>query len=335
MNTALHIESKIFSVSHASFESLALEMFGFQYEFNEVYQQFCKHLHIQPSDVLRLEQIPFLPIQFFKNKEIVTTQFESACIFESSGTTGQLNSRHRVKDLNLYQQSFQKTFELFYGDVKNYCIIGLLPSYLQKGNASLVYMVQDMIGHSAYPQSGFYLDEHEKLHYTLAQNEAAGIPTLLIGVTYALLDFAEKYPMSLQHTIIMETGGMKGRREEITRQEVHAMLQQQFGTGAIHSEYGMTELLSQGYSQGNGLFNTAPWLKVLLRAADDPFEILQTSKLSPTSSNGAINIVDLANLYSCAFIATDDVGRMYPDGSFEVLGRLDNSDIRGCGLMIL
>ncbi len=333
--TGQDIESKIFMVQEQGFELMALEVFNFQYQHNEVYQRFCKSLHVLPSDVTKLEQIPFLPIQFFKTKEIVTTNFIPAHIFESSGTSGQVNSEHRVKDLSLYEESFQQTFQLFYGDIKNYCVIGLLPSYLQKGNASLVYMVDDFMKQSNYPQSGFYLDEYARLHKTILQNEAASIPTLLIGVTYALLDFAEKYPSPLKHTVIMETGGMKGRRQELTRQEVHAQLQQHFGLKKIHSEYGMTELLSQAYSQGEGLFHIAPWMKVLLRAADDPFDIIYPQAMTNASATGAINIIDLANLYSCAFIATDDVGRLYNNGSFEVLGRLDNSDMRGCGLMIL
>ncbi len=333
--TGQDIESAIFWVEEHGFESLALELFNFQYQQNEVYHNFCKSLRVIPSAVKHLHQIPFLPIQFFKSKEVVTTHFLPAHIFESSGTTGQINSQHRVKKLGLYEESFKQTFRLFYGDIKDYCVIGLLPSYLAKGNASLVYMVDDFIKQSNYPQSGFYLDEYEKLHQTLLQNEAAAIPTLLIGVTYALLDFAEQYPLALQHTIIMETGGMKGRRQELTRQEVHAHLQQHVGLKVIHSEYGMTELLSQAYSPGEGLFKTAPWMKVLLRAADDPFYILHAEAMTTPAATGVINIIDLANLYSCAFIATDDLGRLYQDDSFEVLGRLDNSDIRGCGLMIL
>lgn len=333
--TAKDIESKIFLVDENGLEALALEVLKFQYEHNDVYRQFCKNLQINPEAVKRLEHIPFLPIQFFKTKEVVTTAFTAATIFKSSGTSGQINSRHFVKNLELYKDSFKNTFHLFYGGVKDYCVLGLLPSYLERGDSSLVYMVQDFIHSSKYPQSGFYLDEYEKLQQTILQNEAAHIPTLLIGVTYALLDFAEKYPSVLSHTVVMETGGMKGRRQELTRQEVHARLQQHFGQLPIHSEYGMTELLSQAYSKADGLFKTAPWIKVLLRAADDPFEVTSAQSIGATAASGAINIIDLANLYSCAFIATDDVGRLYNDGSFEVLGRLDNSDIRGCGLMIL
>ena len=333
--TGPDIESNIFAVQEQGFASLALEVFNFQYQHNHIYKRFCNSLHVLPADVKKLEQIPFLPIQFFKTKEIVTTAFAPAQIFESSGTSGQVNSQHLVKKLALYEQSFRQTFQLFYGELKNYCVIGLLPSYLQKGNASLVYMVNDFIKQSNHPQSGFYLDEYARLQETILQNEAASIPTLLIGVTYALLDFAERYPSPLKHTLIMETGGMKGRRQELTRQEVHAQLQQHFGLKHIHSEYGMTELLSQAYSKGEGLFFTAPWMKVLLRAADDPFEIVYPQAMKIAPATGAINIIDLANLYSCAFIATDDVGRLYNNGSFEVLGRLDNSDMRGCGLMIL
>ncbi|RYF90035.1 MAG: acyl transferase [Chitinophagaceae bacterium] len=336
MNAAArHIEQQIFNVTPSGFEALAVEVFQFQYEHNETYRQFCQYLHIRPTDVTQLQQIPFLPIRFFKSKQVVTTSFSPEAIFESSGTTGQINSKHLVRFLSLYEDSFQQTFTHFYGDVQQYCIIGLLPSYLQKGNASLVYMVQNMIQQSRHKQSGFYLDDHKQLHDTLMKNETAGIPTILIGVTYALLDFAEKYPMPLQHTIIMETGGMKGRRQELTRQEVHQILQRQFSISEVHSEYGMTELLSQGYSKGNGMYQTAPWLKILLRAADDPFEITEASPGMTTAAAGAINVVDLANLYSCAFLATDDMGKLYPDGSFEVIGRLDNSDIRGCGLMVL
>ncbi len=333
--TGPDIEAAIFDVQEEGFETLSLQIFNFQYQHNKIYQRFCNSLHVVPSDVTKLEQIPFLPIQFFKTKEIVTTDFIPAQIFESSGTSGQVNSQHRVKKLALYEESFQLAFQIFYGEIKAYCIIGLLPSYLQKGNASLVYMVDHFIKQSKYPQSGFYLDDYARLHETIVQNEAAAIPTLLIGVTYALLDFAEQFPMALHHTTIMETGGMKGRRQELTRQEVHAQLQQHFGLKKIHSEYGMTELLSQAYSKGEGFFYTAPWMKVLLRAADDPFDITTPKSMPAASASGAINIIDLANLYSCAFIATDDVGRLYKDGSFEVLGRLDNSDIRGCGLMIL
>jgi hypothetical protein len=329
------IEKAIFQVNNATFETLAIQIFQFQYRHNQIYQQFCNALHIVPENIFTLEQIPFLPIQFFKTKRIRSTAFEPEIIFESSGTTGSVNSRHEVKNISIYEESFKKAFQLFYGDIKDYCIIGLLPSYLERGNSSLVYMVNELIKNSTSAQSGFYLYDYEKLCKTLLQNEVTEKPTLLMGVTYALLDFAEKHPLQLKHTIVMETGGMKGRREELTREEVHSQIKKHLGLNDIHSEYGMTELLSQAYSSGNGLFNCAPWMKVLVRSEDDPLNVLSSPYGSGSMSAGVLNIIDLANLYSCAFIATDDVGKLYENGSFEVLGRLDNSDIRGCGLMIL
>jgi hypothetical protein len=268
-----------------------------------------------------------LPIQFFKTRDIKTTEFEPQAVFESSGTTQTVNSRHYVKDINIYRRSFSMAWEQFYGPVQEWCVIGLLPAYLERQHSSLVVMVDEMIKQSAHPQSGFYLYEHEKLAQVLQQLEKKGQKTLLIGVTFGLLDFAEKYPMPLQHTIVMETGGMKGRRKEMTREEVHQLLKTAFQTNAIHSEYGMTELLSQAYSKQDGVFKCPPWMKVLVRQEDDPLDVR-------VSGSGIINIIDLANLYSCSFIATDDVGTIMTDGSFEVMGRIDNSDIRGCNLLI-
>jgi hypothetical protein len=239
-----------------------------------------------------------------------------------------------VKDIDIYKESFTKSFELFYGPVTNWCVIGLLPSYLERKNSSLIYMVDELIKKSSHPQSGFYLHEHEKLYPVLQSLENAKQKTILFGVTFALLDFAEKYPLPLQHTIIMETGGMKGRREEMIRREVHDILQKSFHAPVIHSEYGMTELLSQAYSKGNGIFHCPPWMKVLVRDDEDPLTIRELSlSPSPGPVAGAINVIDLANIYSCSFIATDDAGKLYQDGSFEVLGRIDNSDLRGCSLM--
>ena len=329
------IENEIFGVTSASFETLALEIFLFQYNENKIYRQFCDALQIIPSAVKSIQQIPFLPIQFFKSKNICSTAFEPVAIFESSGTTGAINSRHLIKNIALYEESFYTSFQLFYGDIKDYCIVGLLPSYLERGNSSLVYMVNELVKKSSSVNSGFYLYDLEKLSRTLQQNEAAGKRTLLIGVTYALLDFAEKFPMQLKHTIVMETGGMKGRREEMTREEVHGQLQTRLGLTDIHSEYGMTELLSQAYSAHNGIFNCPPWMKILLRSEDDPFNIISTQQITKQYVTGVINVIDLANIYSCSFIATDDVGKLYSNNSFEVMGRLDNSDIRGCGLMFL
>jgi hypothetical protein len=321
------IEDKIFIVETADFEQLALEVFQFQYNNNAIYQQYVNALSIVGSNVRSVEQIPFLPIRFFKTTEIKTTLFEPEAVFESSGTTQTVNSRHYVKDINIYRRSFLQAWERFYGPVQDWCVIGLLPAYLERQNSSLVVMVNEMIKLSQHAHSGFYLYEHEKLASVLQELEKQGQKTILIGVTFGLLDFAEQYPMPLQHTIVMETGGMKGRRREMTREEVHLLLNTAFETHAIHSEYGMTELLSQAYSYGNGVFNCPPWMKVLIRQDDDPLDVR-------VSGSGVINIIDLANLYSCSFIATDDVGTVMPDGSFEVLGRIDTSDIRGCNLLI-
>lgn len=330
-NTTLH---SIFKVSDENFDSLAIDLFNFQYEQNETYRKYCDAIHCKALSVKAIEDIPYLPISFFKSKDVKTTSFDTSTIFESSGTTGINTSRHFVKDLSIYKKSFLETFELFYGEVTKYCIIGLLPSYLERSHSSLVMMTNDLIIRSGNVESGFYLYDHAKLHQTLLINEAKQQPTILIGVTYALLDFADKYPMRLKHTIVMETGGMKGRNKELTREEVHTTLRLQLGVSKVHAEYGMTELLSQAYSKDNGHFYSPPWMKVLARSEDDPFEV-RTAYAIPKGIMGAANIIDFANVYSCCFIATDDVIRLYPDGNFEVLGRLDNSDLRGCGLMII
>jgi len=329
------IRNEIFNVTENNFEQLALRIFRFQYDQNTFYRQYCHAININAGYIQKLEQIPFLPIQFFKSNRIVSGIFEPAVSFESSGTTGSVNSKHLVKDTGLYEESFLRTFEQFYGDVTQYAIIGLLPSYLERKNSSLVWMVNELIARSRNPQSGFYLYEFEKLKEVLEQHEKNRQQTLLIGVTYALLDFFEKYPLKLQYTTIMETGGMKGRREELTRKEVHNQLIKNTGVNHILSEYGMTELLSQAYSTKEGIFHCPPWMKVLVRSEDDPFEIYLPGKLNKEFTNGAVNVIDLANLFSCSFIATDDMGKLYNEGSFEILGRLDNSDIRGCSLMLL
>ena len=325
--------NNLLSVTPQNFEETALAVFNFQYLQNPVYNQFCKALHIEPAKINTLNKIPFLPIAFFKTHVVTTTQFEAAALFESSGTTQTINSKHLIKDIALYEQSFSAAFRLFYGNPKDWCIIALLPSYLERKNSSLVMMADKLIEESGHLKSGFYLNELEKLHGTLLQLEKQQQKTLLIGVTFALLDFAEKYPTPLQHTTIMETGGMKGRREELTRPEVHEILCTNFKLNKIHSEYGMTELLSQAYSKGDGIFNCPPWMKIVLREEDDPLSV-QLSNNSKTIS-GAINVIDLANVYSCSFLATEDVGKVYEDGSFEVWGRLDNSDIRGCSLLVI
>lgn len=330
----IDLERDIFAASGENFNELALALFQFQYEKNEVYRNYCNALHINPAAVTGIEKIPFLPISFFKTHKVTTTSFEPEAIFESSGTTTSINSRHFVKNIQVYKKSFTTAFQKFYGPVSNKCIIGLLPSYLERKNSSLVNMAEELISLSNNKLSGFYLYDFEKLHATLLHNEILKQPTLLIGVTYALLDFAEKYPLQLRNTIVMETGGMKGRREELTRQQVHTILQKQLGVTLVHSEYGMTELLSQAYSKGDGIFHCPPWMKVLIREEDDPFHVSNSATLNKPVS-GCINVIDLANLYSCSFIATEDTGRLYINGTFEVLGRMDISDIRGCSLMAL
>jgi phenylacetate-coenzyme A ligase PaaK-like adenylate-forming protein len=329
----IDLEQDIFAASPDNFLRLALSMFQYQYHNNIIYRHYCDALHVNPAMVTSLAAIPYLPIQFFKSHQVTATTFAPQVVFESSGTTGSNTSRHYVKDVVLYKKSFTTGFSKFYGTAADKCIIGLLPSYLERSNSSLVYMTDELIKKSTHALSGFYLYDYEKLHSTILHNEILKQPTIVIGVTYALLDFAEKYNMQLRHTTIMETGGMKGRREELTRSQVHAQLQQHLGVSLIHSEYGMTELLSQAYSKGDGIFHTVPWMQVLIREEDDPFAIYTTDAIQQKPLTGAINIIDLANLHSCSFIATEDVGRLYANGSFEVLGRMDNSDVRGCSLL--
>ena len=331
----MELEKRVFAASAANFNELALEIFNYQYRNNEVYRQYCHALKLHPASIDSIEKIPFLPISFFKSHIIKTTEFEPDIIFESSGTTKNISSKHYVNDISIYKKSFTACFEKFYGPAKYKCILGLLPTYLEQNNSSLVLMTEELIKASENDLSGFYLYDHEKLHRTLMHNELLKMPTLLIGVTYALLDFVEKYPMQLRHTIVMETGGMKGRREEMTRQEVHAQLQTQLGVSLVHSEYGMTELLAQAYSKGDGIFHCPGWMKVLIRDEDDPFEIVPAKNVNNKPITGVLNIIDLANIYSCSFIATDDVGKLHSNESFEVLGRMDNSDIRGCSLMVI
>ena len=359
---SLQWNDKIFGVKEGDFEALALEVFRFQGENNPVYKDFMKALKVDPANIRDITRIPFLPVRFFKSHEIKTTAFpagvaepgwEPQAVFESSGTSGSINSHHLVKDISLYEESFTRGFELFYGPVKDWCMIGLLPSYLERKDSSLVYMVDKLIHLSEHPQSGFYLDEYEKLAAVLEELEKHHQKTLLIGVTFALLDFAEKYSLPLRHTVVMETGGMKGRRKEIIRREVHDVLKKAFGLNTIHSEYGMTELLSQAYSKGEGIFYGPPWMRILLRDEEDPLHVqslvfsreslagsqVQGNRLTThdsrlTTLTGGINIIDLANIYSCSFIATDDVGKLNEEGSFEVQGRMDGSDLRGCSLML-
>lgn len=307
----------------------ALRIFKFQYDNNVVYHDFCTYLNVQPDAVHTLEQIPFLPIEFFKSKDVLSTTDTPEIIFTSSGTTGSETSKHYVTDLSLYEQSYLKAFKHFYGDIEDYCVVALLPSYLERTGSSLIYMANDLIKKSNHQESGFFLNEYEQLHQLLLRLQKTDTKVLIIGVSFALLEFTEQYQMSLQNTIIMETGGMKGRRKEIVRQELHELLSKGFGVPKIHSEYGMTELLSQAYSKGNGVFDCPNWMKILVRDTEDPLTYLNNGK------SGGINVIDLANINSCSFIATQDLGKINQDGTFEIIGRFDNSDIRGCNLMVL
>ncbi|PWL40229.1 acyl transferase [Flagellimonas aquimarina] len=321
---------QIFSIStQTEFESLAIEVFQFQFKNNTVYQTYCKHLGKSPSTVFNSLEIPFLPIEFFKTHKVSSSTKKPEIVFESSGTTKSATSKHFVSDLSIYEQSYLKGFNTFYGPVEDYCIIGLLPSYLERKGSSLVYMVNDLLDKSKHSKSGFYLHDLNNLHEKLGQLEETKTRTLLIGVSFALMDLAEQFPIKLEHAMIMETGGMKGRRQELIRAELHNILKNAFGVSKVHSEYGMTELLSQAYSKGDGLFKTPPWMKVIPRDTEDPLSI------QPFGKTGGINIIDLANINSCSFIATQDLGKVYEDNTFEILGRFDNSDIRGCNLMAL
>ena len=319
----------IFSIKNESdFESVALLVFKYQAKFNPVYK---KYLNILKKDVSKIKStidIPFLPIDFFKTHRIITETNNLEKTFLSSGTTGMVRSNHFITDLSVYEKSFIKSFELFYGPITDFCILALLPTYLENESSSLVYMADHLIHLSKHPQSGFYLNNIDELAQKLQLLEKENTKVLLIGVSYALIDLAEKFPLKLKNTIVMETGGMKGKRKELTRLELHNLLSQKLGVKSIHSEYGMTELLSQAYSKGDGKFFCPPWMKVFIRDTYDPFSFLEYGK------SGGINIIDLANINSCSFIETKDLGKINLNGSFEVLGRFDYSDIRGCNLLI-
>ena len=315
--------------SEISFKKKTLEIFKFQFDNNNVYRSFCELLCKHPSEINDINDIPFLPIDFFKTKAVITSNSNIQQTFTSSGTTGSKTSKHHVKDLKLYENSFIKGFEQFYGSINNYTILGLLPSYLERDGSSLVYMVNTMIEKSNSPKSGFYLKDLEKLRDTIFELESKKEKTLLIGVSYALLDLIESYEFKLEHTIIMETGGMKGNRKEMVKSELHSILKKGFGVEHIHGEYGMTEMLSQAYSKRDGFFSTANWMKVLIRDPEDNMTILTNGTC------GGINIIDLANIHSCSFIATQDLGKVHSNGLFELLGRFDQSDIRGCNLMVV
>ncbi|MEN8788943.1 MAG: acyl transferase [Flavobacteriaceae bacterium] len=321
---------RIFEIStEEEFLSTCLEVFAFQFNKSLVYREFCEYVGKNPALVNRLEDIPFLPVELFKIREIKTKSSLHQVCFRSSGTTGSQVSTHYVADPQIYQNSFLRGFKKFYGPISDYCVLALLPSYMERQDSSLIYMVQELVKQTGHPQSGFYLDDYELLARTLEKLDKQGKPVLLFGVSFALIDLANRYPMRLTNTIVMETGGMKGRRKEMIRTELHEYLKKSWGLDQIHSEYGMTELLSQAYARRSGIFHTPNWMRVLIRDTEDPFTFL------PEGHTGGINVIDLANLYSCSFIATQDLGKLHPDGGFEVLGRFDHSDLRGCNLMLV
>ena len=320
-------ENKIFqNHTNNSFESVALEVFEYQAINNDIYKTYLKLLKVNPNNVKNLSQIPFLPIELFKHQDVVCKSKNIDTVFTSSGTSGK-QSKHIVKDLSIYIKSFTLGFEHFYGNIMDYTILALLPSYMEKSGSSLIYMCEKLIKYSEKKENGFYLNEHQELSNLLLGLERQNRKTLLIGVSFALLDFVEKYPVKLKNPIVMETGGMKGKREEMVREQLHNILCKHLNVPKIHSEYGMTELLSQAYSKGDGIFESPPWMRISCRDANDP--------LSNNKKTGGINIIDLANVNSCSFIASQDLGKIHENNTFEVVGRFDASDIRGCNLMTL
>ena len=315
--------------SKKEFQRITMKVYRFQYENNPVYKQFCDLLMRTPETVKNSLDIPFLPIEFFKTKTILSSNVPLQTTFTSSGTTGMITSKHYVTDLSIYESSYLKAFSQFYGNIEDYAVLALLPSYLEREDSSLIYMVDDLIKSSNHPDSGFYLHNYDELAKKLIDLDNEGQNVLLIGVTYALLDLIENYHLNLKNTIIMETGGMKGKRKEMIREELHQLLCKGFGVSKIHSEYGMTELLSQAYSLGNGIFECPPWMDIFIRDTEDALSYVDYGK------TGGVNVIDLANIYSCSFIATQDLGKKHNNQSFEILGRFDNSDIRGCNLMVV
>ena len=328
-NAALINTDSILNATTTNFGMLALSVFRYQYTHNAIYRQYCDAMHVDADKVDDVKKIPFLPISFFKSHTVLCAPYtttDTTLVFESSGTTGENNSKHYVADEAVYQKSLLLGFVNVYGAPSQYAILALLPSYLERKNASLVYMANELMNASSNKNNGFYINEWEKLSSILMSLQASGIKTLLIGVTFALLDFAEAYPMAMTNTIVMETGGMKGRKKEMTRQEVHHLLKKQWELDAVHSEYGMTELLSQAYAVKDGIYTPSATMKVMVREINDPLDVAE-------SGNGLLNIIDLANIHSCSFIATDDIATVYTDGTFEVLGRADHTALRGCSLM--
>lgn len=321
---------QIFSIqSEEDFQNVALEVFRYQAQENEVYKNFLNFLNVDYSTVKHTNEIPFLPIQFFKKYNLISGNRAVEKVFTSSGTTGMSTSKHLVTDLALYHYSLEKCFEQFYGPLSDYTIFALLPSYLERTGSSLIDMVEYWIEKSGSDKSGFYLYNHDELYENLIAHEKTSKKAILIGVSFALLDFVENYNMKLKHTIVMETGGMKGRKKEITREELHTILKDGFGTNEIHSEYGMTELLSQGYSRGDLTFKSPNWMRIMIRETEDPLSYVEQGK------TGGVNVIDLANYNSISFIATDDLGKKVATNQFEILGRFDHSDVRGCNLMVI
>lgn len=325
----LSLEKEIFDIKNKDqFNKICLEVYNFQYNNILVYKEFVDALGVSIDNIQHYTEIPFLPIQFFKQHQLINNTNTADIIFSSSGTTGSTTSKHFVQDVKLYENSYRNAFEQFYGSIQDICIIALLPNYLEREGSSLIYMVEDLINLSSHEESGFLLYEHELLFEKLTKLKGSKQKTILIGVTYALLDFIEKYKLDFSDLIVMETGGMKGKRKEMIREELHKILCEGFGVKHIHSEYGMTELLSQAYSKGDGIFECPNWMNILIRDVNDPLTLLESHK------TGGINVIDLANIYSCSFIATQDLGKKTGENTFEVLGRFDNSDIRGCNLLV-
>jgi hypothetical protein len=325
-----YFQNKILNITtEAEFRETSLEVFNYQYNNNEVYHDFISSLGRNPSDINDPYEIPFLPVEFFRNHKIITGKHPVEMIFESSRTTGASPGRHFIIDLKLYEQSFLSTFRLFYGEPGEYLFAALLPSYTERETSSLVYMADKLIKQSRNPQSGFYRYDTDALLPVIEKGRKANMKVLLLGVSFALLDLAESRSPDLSGVIVMETGGMKGRRKELTRQELHSILKEKLNVSSVHSEYGMTELLSQAYSKDGGIFYCPPWMKILIRDPQDPLTLY-----GQPSGTGGINIIDLANINSCSFLATSDLGKVHEDGGFEVLGRFDNSDIRGCNLLV-
>lgn len=326
----LDLKKKVFNIkSQSDFLESALEIFNYQYYNNSIYRHFVQSLGKTPSEISTPYEIPFLPVEFFRNHKITTGDFQVEKIFESSGTTGVSTAKHFVYDLSLYEESFLKTFRLFYGNPEQYLITALLPSYMEREGSSLVYMADNLIKRTNNRDSGFYKSNVGDLLMTINKAKAVKQKIVLLGVSFALLDLAENESPDLSGVIVMETGGMKGRRKELTRSELHSILKEELNVTTIHSEYGMTELLSQAYSGGDGIFYCPPWMKVIIRDPQDPLTLF-----TEHAKTGGINIIDLANMNSCSFISTGDLGKVQQDGGFEVLGRFDNSDIRGCNLLV-